>query len=541
MRFRSWSVLTGMLLTGWMGSAFPQTAAAASTPEPRPYVVTVQPIVTRDDRGMNPSPMNLPVELVEQAFAPAGVSLYFLEPVFFDHTPARDGTINLDTIVRLTTENGLLDNDLRLINLFFVNTVDGKKGPLGRGMMNGNVTFVCLGEKPAENDINMVAFAIAHEIGHNLNLRHAVDDPQVLVKAPNLMGGGPFAERIGPRSLTPYQTEIVRRSPLVRPRADLLTAAEGGIQIASTSRDGFFAGLNRPALAAFTGRPADPGPPVQITADARKRFAEAVMDFTGDEQAALTWAAGQINELCLKNGLGGLARHPWRFIKTRNWLCGGFSYTRGLSIVLAEKTVQHITRRWQTAMQDGDSRQALRAIAPLLVHEQLHNLQRLFPSRFATLYQESWGFVRAEVQPEPRLAACQVGNPDAPRPEWLIPAAAGGNRAFWIRIVFETEAEVPVPGKDFVEKIYVVEKKDGAWSVVQQDGRLTTATPADVTAFNERFPVTTGIDHPNEIAAYMLGKYFRDGLPGGEQAPGQSGRGHDIYRQFIAWCKEQFR
>ena len=54
--------------------------------------------------------------------------------------------------------------------MFFVNAIDGNKGPTGRGMMNGNLVFITLGDESKYKGFEKVcrSFVVAHEIGHNL-------------------------------------------------------------------------------------------------------------------------------------------------------------------------------------------------------------------------------------------------------------------------------------------------------------------------------------------------------------------------------------
>ena len=53
------------------------------------------------------------------------------------------------------------------------------------------------------------------------------------------------------------------------------------------------------------------------------------------------------------------------------------------------------------------------ALGGLLVHEQLHSLQRTFPSKFDRLYSNKWNFINANVNDENQIIINQVSNPDA--------------------------------------------------------------------------------------------------------------------------------
>ena len=127
-----------MILVLHSNHAFSVTDKSAQMP----FVIIVQPIVVQGDDGKEPASMALPESLVDNAYSRAGVDFYFLEPLFYNNTKARDGLINLDKIVNAATKDGFIRGQGDIVNMFFVNAVDGKKGPLGRGMMKGSLTFI---------------------------------------------------------------------------------------------------------------------------------------------------------------------------------------------------------------------------------------------------------------------------------------------------------------------------------------------------------------------------------------------------------------
>jgi hypothetical protein len=503
------SVVALVGITTALAQAPPAGGAAAKERAHRQYVIRVQPVVARDDAGRGPASMALPQDLIEQAYAPADVGFFLFEPIYLDSTKARDGTINLDRIVDLAKSKRLLKGPGDVVNLIFVNAVDGKKGPLGRGMQGGNVTFVVLGDEGQTNRA-LQGFVIAHEIAHNLGLPHAVNDPTVEVKTPNLLGDGPFEERIGARSLVPSQVERIHRSPLVRPWVDFLSIEQGRATFLDDSFDTFLSGLTALEVAAFTGKEVSVPSAAAVRAEAATRFGDAIMELSGEEREALTWTVGELERNLGTLGLAGFARCPWRFVKTQSWLCGGMSYTRGTAIVLSQRVLESIVERWRTARQSGDPKETMRAQG-LLLHEQTHVLQRLFPRRFGALY-EQWGFVRGVVRSDAAIEASKVTNPDAPLASWLIPAEEKG-AYHWARVQLRPGRSVPKLGEDFVETAYMVKKRDDAF-VLERDrsGSPRSLPLAELTTYTRRFPVTTGIDHPNEIAAYMLVDYYREAI-----------------------------
>ena len=84
-----------------------------------PFIVIVQPILVQSDEGTNPASMVLPENLVNNAYSNAGVDFHFLEPIYFDNTKARDGLINLDSIVSMAYKEGYIKGQNDIVNMFF--------------------------------------------------------------------------------------------------------------------------------------------------------------------------------------------------------------------------------------------------------------------------------------------------------------------------------------------------------------------------------------------------------------------------------------
>jgi len=184
------------------------------------YFVKVQPIIVRSDAGEEPAKSAISEELVERVYSKVPIDFIFEAPLYLDDTKARDGIYNLDEISQMAAEKNLIKPNDGTLYMFFVNSVDRHPGPLGRGMQNGNIIFIALDDKlpPGfdENIVNMQTFVIAHEIGHNFGLLHAVNDPNVPNDVPNIQGDGAFKDRIDPKySLNDYQIKIVKKSLLL--------------------------------------------------------------------------------------------------------------------------------------------------------------------------------------------------------------------------------------------------------------------------------------------------------------------------------------
>ena len=477
----------------------------------QPYILIVHPIVTQSTDGKNPASMVLAENLVDRAYEKAEVDFRFLEPIYFNNTEARDGLIDLDSIVKIANKKGLIKGQNDIVNMFFVYAVDGKKGPLGRGLMGGNITFITLGESTGEENRNMQAFVIAHEVGHNLSLKHAVDDEQVPDSIPNIQGGGDFKDRIDPKySLNPYQIDIIHKSPLVHSRIDFLEKERAAKAILDESYEPYFSQLQIREIEAFTNSKVPTTNLEEARDYAKEKFASAVTNFTEDEKKCITFVVDKVNEILLKNDITLMANQPWRFIKIEDWLCGGFAHTRGTYIILSQRHLDYLTQSWSDAMTEEDEKLLIEKLGGLLVHEQMHSLQRTFASKFKKLYTQYWNFTHAKVLNDGSFKEDQVSNPDAPIAEWLIMEPNKKNTFYWIRTLLKKTSGIPVMGQDFTEKVFVVKNKNGNYSTsVSAEGSLMFTNLDNILFYKNAFPTSRGLDHPNEISAYMFSDYIK--------------------------------
>lgn len=532
-----------LLIITLISSCNYHTDKSVAKAKPQPYVLMIQPIVTRGDDGTHPAPTALPEQLVDSVYSRAGIDFLFLEPLYYNSTAARDGLINLDEICRTAQSEGMIKGQGDIVNMFFVNKVDGISGPLGRGMMYGNITFIALGDSShaAPDHEFMQAFVIAHEVGHNLGLQHAIDDPLVPDSLPNIMGDGAFEDRINPcNSLNKHQIEQIRTSQLVHPRCEFLSPKQSALAIVDESFEPYFSQLQARELSAFLDSTITLSNQDSICAFARKAFAASVTTFTHEEQACITWVVNNTNRILEAHQLTLMSRQPWRFIKVKNNLCGGFAHTRGTFIILSERHINHLKKGWSEHMTSQEENTLLENFGALLVHEQLHALQRCYPSRFARLYTQYWNFIPANVQSLHAITLNQVSNPDAPVAQWLI--ATSDSTWYWPRTLLKGTNNPPVMGRDFEDLLFAVEKNGDHYSLIKDGEHHPVSIPlSSLTSYARAFPVNRGIDHPNEISAYMLADYFKALIH--NEPPFQSidKAAEENTHQFLQWIKQNMQ
>ena len=510
----------------------------------KPNVIIIQPIVIQSDIGDEPAKMNLSEELVNKAYLKANIDFHYLEPLYYDNTKARDGEINLDSIVKLSKRDNILKGQNDIINMFFVNAIDGYQGPTGRGMMNGNIVFIALGDENntnTEKQTSMEAFVIAHEVGHNLGLKHVVDDDNIIDSLPNIQGDGEFKDRIDPKnSLNSYQINEIFKSPLVHSRIDFLDKEQASIAILDESFEPYFSKLQRKEISTFVQEKA-PKDIDSARAFARMKFSSAVMEFSSREKDILSFVVKKTNSWLLENEINLMANQPWRFIKIQNWLCGGFAHTRGTYIILSQSYLDRLSADWSENMSDKSELKLVTSLGGLLVHEQMHSLQRTFKSRFDKLYSENWNFIKQQIKDDQEIIKDQVSNPDAPIAEWLIPDPEIKDKFYWIRTLITKNTEIPEMGKDFVDIAFEITKKNERYFLAKSNNSVNSKPLSELDFYTNSFSVKRGLDHPNEISAYMFSDFFKKNYSLKSHYVEKVTSTDNNYELFLNWIKQEMK
>lgn len=272
----------------------------------------------------------------------------------------------------------------------------------------------------------------------------------------------------------------------------------------------------------------------------KNKFASVVLPFSEEEIQSMTFLVQEINTILWENNLGLMARQDWKFIKIADWLCGGFAHTRGDFIILSQKHLNHLSKDWSTAMSEEGNRKLLAGIGSLIVHEQMHGLQRNNPKIFKKLYTKYWDFHYAKVEAIDEITLNQVSNPDAPMALWLIPNPKVKDEYYWPRTLLKAGVDLPQMGKDFEDVVFMIEKKGNSYQLeLNEQGCPLSIKISDIPFYSKSFPVTRGIDHPNEIAAYMFADYYKALVLGEEPFGEIEESAQENTQAFIDWLLKE--
>jgi hypothetical protein len=217
---------------------------------------------------------------------------------------------------------------------------------------------------------------------------------------------------------------------------------------------------------------------------AEQKFAEKVLEFTDAEKTRLTGMVRQLSQRTAKDW-PRLSRQPWKFLKVDTSFCGGFAHTRGRTIVLTSRHLQSMERDEAIGL-------------TLLLHEQIHVLQRCDAASFEPLYKQ-YGFhpvelVAGEIQ---RVNVAQ--NPDAFELNWAL---RFGEMPSMLILVFDTGADGKL--RFSIEYRRLIARQDGTYlfgEIIEREEAFRR--------WQNGYGLSIGLEHPNEVSAYLSSSLFR--------------------------------
>ncbi len=320
---------------------------------------------------------------------------------------------------------------------------------------------------------------------------------------------------------------------------NFLDLEEGQKGILDETSEIYFSKLEKREIFVITGTNVDSLSLSDARDFTRNLFSSSVTDFSKEEVDALTFVTSAIKKKFSQNGHTVIANHPWSFIKITNGLCGNFAHTRAEHIVLSDKHTNKIVTTWKSCTTANDTLQFIRKVGGLLIHEQFHCLQRHYPEKFDSLYINEWGFLKGKVIGCNWLTKNQLTNPDAPNAEWVIQFE---NQMYWARTIINDTVKQPKMGKDFVDIAFRIVENNNKYKVKNDhNGMPEYIKLIELEKYFDSYPVSMGLDHPNEISAYMISDYFESLLLGEVPFKNVTDKQLIYSQSFLLWLNESFK
>lgn len=294
------------------------------------------------------------------------------------------------------------------------------------------------------------------------------------------------------------------------------TVAQGQAALTQGAEAGYFDTLQLADLRAKTGLLLAGATLTEARVKARAKFAEEVVAFTPTEQAMLRAVLARLAPK-LEADFPLMARTPFSFIKAGTGVEAGIPHTRGVHIVLSplelDSMVWVYRLGWDTILDQ--------MLAPLLVHEQTHVLQRAHPERFAPFYSDVLGFKRLNSVPDhPWLIERRVVNPDATDLRWAFRFTQAGQTR-WIRPdILLKVVDRPRMVDDYrMVGVELIEQEGTMRVAVDAGGQPMTQDLKSIHAYRDQFPNPANIHHPSEVAADLIAGWVSGHPEGGAKHP----------------------
>lgn len=283
-----------------------------------------------------------------------------------------------------------------------------------------------------------------------------------------------------------------------------LSKTQAAAAIVDDALEPYFGQLQPMEMSAKTGAFIEGATISEQRALCRKRYQAGVLGFTKAEEAAIRFYLDKV-EPVLSKEYPRIGATPWSFIKVSQTIEGGLPHTRGRYIVLSESICKQLVMMQELP----PDHMAHLGIVELLVHEQMHVVQRLNPGCCDPLYRDLWGFQKADsITGCKWLVEHQLVNPDAVDCRWVLPVKKGAvTKYLWPLVVFSEGARLKKMPADFAMLAILVAKKDKGFAVeTDGDGKPIFSDLEDTPEFSELFPLSQNTYHPHEASADMFAK-----------------------------------
>jgi len=269
----------------------------------------------------------------------------------------------------------------------------------------------------------------------------------------------------------------------------------------------------------------------------KQHYADNTRDFTDAEQAVITAIIAKIQPL-FERHYPRLAGYGWSFIKVTQAVEQGLPHTHGASIILPESFLRQVVPVY---------RQMPEAVVPslvnLLIHEQMHVVQRFEPDTFAPFYTEQWGLEHVEsIAGHDWLDERQLINPDGVDVNWIMNVGSEASpRYIQPNVILKRFDNRPsrMPRDFRMVAIEVDCDDDGQWHpVIGDDGLPAVTDLGDESVYMAHYGASHNVYGPNEsladlFARVMLADHFEPADGSSRRPRPASARALDPVRDFM--------
>ena len=96
-------------------------------------------------------------------------------------------------------------------------------------------------------------------------------------------------------------------------------------------------------------------------------------------------------------------------------------------------------------------------------------------------------------------------------------------------------------GRDFIDLAFHIEEKYGEYVVLKSENKLVNQPLQELSFYTKSYPVSRGLDHPNEISAYMFSEFFKSKYNSREPFQEKNESSKKNTRLFIEWIKAHMK
>ncbi len=96
-------------------------------------------------------------------------------------------------------------------------------------------------------------------------------------------------------------------------------------------------------------------------------------------------------------------------------------------------------------------------------------------------------------------------------------------------------------GKDFVDVAFDIFKDKENYSLIKLNNTISSRPLSELDFYTKSFPVKRGLDHPNEISAYMFSNFFKAGYNSKSPFLEKQTNSSDNYNLFLNWIKTDMK